>query len=71
MQNCEQASKSRNYSMQAMPFQVNGLLTGETAAAVIDKLVYHTPLANDHILHELEERYGAAMAYYIMQRLPK
>ncbi len=51
--------------------KLNALVTGETAAALIDKLVYSTKLANDHILHELEARYGAVMAQYLMERMPK
>lgn len=47
------------------------LVSGKTAAALIDKLVYGTKLANDHILHELEARYGAVMAQYLMERMPK
>lgn len=51
--------------------KLKALVTGETAAALIDKLVYGTKLANDHVLHELEARYGAVMAQYLMERMPK
>lgn len=51
--------------------ELKALVTGETAAALIDKLVYGTKLANDHILHELEARYGAVMAQYLMERMPR
>lgn len=47
------------------------LVTGDEATALIDKLVHGTQLANDHILHELEARYGTVMAQYLMERMPK
>jgi len=46
------------------------LATG-SAAALIERLVYSTKLANDHVLHELEARYGAVVAQYIMEKMPK
>lgn len=51
--------------------KLKALVTGDVAAALIDKLVYGTKLANDHVLHELEARYGAVMAQYLMERMPK
>ncbi len=49
----------------------NVVVAGEVAGALIDKLVYGTKLANDHILHELEARFGAVMAQYLIERMPK
>lgn len=51
--------------------KLNALVTCNEATTLIDKLVYGTKLANDHILHELEARYGAVMAQYLMERMPK
>lgn len=51
--------------------KLKALVSGDAAAALIDKLVYGTKLANDHILHELEARYGAVTAQYLMERMPK
>lgn len=45
-------------------------LAGHAAASLINKLVYDTKLANDHILHELEARYGEVMARYIYEKMP-
>ena len=43
----------------------------EAESEALDKLVCHTPIANDHILHELEARYGEIVAWWINERLPK
>ncbi len=51
--------------------KLKALVVGNDATALIDKLVYGTKLANDHVLHELEARYGAVMAQYLMERMPK
>ncbi len=47
------------------------LMMGSAAEALVNKLVYDTELANDHVLHELEARYGALIAQYIMEKMPK
>lgn len=47
------------------------LMMGAAAETLVNKLVYETELANDHVLHELEARYGALIAQYIMERMPK
>lgn len=37
----------------------------------LDQRVYQAPVANDHILQELEARYGEIIAWSIMERMPK
>ena len=44
---------------------------GSEVQAVIDRLVYHTPIANDHILHELQARYGEIIAWHVAGQMPK
>ncbi|MDE1153752.1 MAG: hypothetical protein PW788_14555 [Micavibrio sp.] len=72
MQNFEQVSvKNQVQRNQVTAYQPKSLVTGDAATALINKLVYGTKLANDHILHELEARYGAVMAQCLMERMPK
>lgn len=73
MQNFEQVTvKNQVVRNKVTSYQSKALVVpGFAAQALIDKLVYGTKLANDHILHELEARYGAVMAQYLMERMPK
>ncbi len=65
------AKKAQVLGNKVAVTKLKALVTGDAAAALVDKLVYGTKLANDHILHELEARYGAVMAQYLMERMPK
>lgn len=72
MHQFEQAAKKVQISGNKITAtKLKTLVTGDDATALVDKLVYGTKLANDHILHELEARYGAVMAQYLMERMPK
>lgn len=72
MHQFEQAAKKVQISGNKIAAtKLKALVPGEAAAALINQLVYGTKLANDHILHELEARYGAVMAQYLMERMPK
>ena len=72
MHHFEQAAKKVQISGNKITAtKLKALVAGDEAAALIDKLVYGTKLANDHILHELEARYGAVMAQYLMECMPK
>jgi len=61
------AQKIQVLSNKVAVTKLEALVIGDAAAALIDKLVYGTKLANDHVLHELEARYGAVMAQYLME----
>ncbi len=65
------AKKAQVLGNKVAVTKLKALVTGDAAAALVDKLVYGTKLANDHILHELEARYGAVMAQYLLERMPK
>ncbi|MFN7112837.1 MAG: hypothetical protein ACK4PK_00580 [Alphaproteobacteria bacterium] len=72
MQKFEKIAKQAQISCNKVAVtKLKALVTGETAVALIDTLVYGTKLANDHILHELEARYGTVMAQYLMECMPK
>jgi hypothetical protein len=65
------AQKSQKTGTDNTPeMKVQGILFGAKAQGVIDQLVYGTRLANDHVLHELETRYGTVMAQWLMEQMP-
>lgn len=41
-----------------------------SATSFFDKLIYDTPVANDHLYHDLEKRYGSVFAQWIVDNLP-
>lgn len=69
MKNCKQLV-SRIQCKVISSEQVSAPVTGKTNRLLLDKLVYGTRLANDHIYHELEARYGDVMAQWLMEQMP-
>lgn len=64
------ARKSHKAIADSAALGVRGLLTGNDARETIERLVYGTRLANDHVLHELETRYGTVVAQWLMEQMP-
>ena len=51
--------------------QSKSVVTGAAASGLMEKLVYGTEIANDHIFHEFEARYGAVVAQWLLEKMPK